>query len=609
MKTLLLALLFCVSLGAQTFSYYVDSSNGAVPSSKLQSLTSLYAFPDTPVGSASSLVVRVVNTGSTQANLDIIYIGNTSGSPAANPNFTVTGFQSSSVIAPGGFKLFTLNFTPASIGNSYGYLQASNGSSNFAISTLVGNGLTPQLTLSCSSSLAPQCSGKTLQPVSQSIINFGTTSTTTSLSIPFKLTNNSTTEVNPSSLLKIQTTTTNPNSSFSLSPLPSTLSPGSDLDFFLIFAPGTATTYGTNLLLGSISYPIQATGTASVVGDIGSVLISYTDPQGVRLTAQPSSTINFGSAVVGGANLTTYIFTISNPSITIDPVSVPDLTVTGSGFSLTSVPGLPASIAPGASLTFKVVFTPLTAGTYTGVLTIGSRQFSLAATGTLSAVPEPSFQVDINPLVSQKQAHLSISLASASPISTIGTLTMSFTPAVEIIKADPSILFVSTSGRQLGVAIAKGSQIFTANGQSPITFQTGTTAGDLKFTLDFADGKSYSRTYSVTPAMITIDSATATSEPPYLVVNMTGYDNTYSAGKMSFTFYDSAGVALMAKPLPVDATTEFRNFFFDSGNQTGGAFALQLRFPIVGDITRITNMGIVMTNSAGSANIAQNSAK
>ena len=603
MKQLALAMLFCCAGSAQQLGFYIDNSNGASPVT--QQLPSSYAFSDTPVGSASSIVIRVVNSGTVQAPLDIIYVGAASGSPAANPNFSVTGFQTSSVIAPGSFKLFTLNFTPASIGMSYGYLQASTGSGVLAIATLQGNGLTPQLTLSCQSSLATQCSGGILQPNSASIIDFGTSATTASLSIPFKLTNSSATAVNPQTLLSIATTTNNPNSAFSLSTLPATIAPGGVLNFSLIFAPGTAVTYRTNLLVGSSVYPIEATGTASVIGDIGSLVITYTDATGVRLTVQPSSPVAFGNALAGASASTTYLFTVSNPSTTIDAVSLNTLSVSGTGFALASAPSLPASIAPGSSTTFKVVFTPSATGSYTGSLTVGTRQFSLTGTGTASAVPTPSFQLDVSPLVSQKQVHLTLSLGSASPVTVTGTLTMTFTPSIELVKDDPSILFVATSGRQLSVAVAKGSQSVTVNGQSAITFQTGTTAGTLKFTLEFPDGSSYNQSYSITPSAIQIASATATAQSPFLVVNMTGYDNTYTAGKMSFTFYDSTGAALMANPVAVDATTDFKSYFTSAANQTGGAFAVQLKFPVTGDITKIANMGIVMTNSSGSTNVSQ----
>lgn len=607
MRRLLLALTISAALSvlpasAQQLAFYIDTSNGASPVTQVLPLT--YAFPDTPVGQASSVVIRVVNTGTVQASLDVIYVGAASGSPTANPNFSVTGFQNSSVIAPGSFKLFTVNFTPAGMGTSYGYLQGAAGGTSYAISTLQGNGLTPQITLSCQSSLATQCTGRTLQPNSASIIDFGTSLTTASLSIPFKLTNSSSSAINPKTLLSIATTTNNPNSAFSLSSLPATLAGGSSLDFQLIFAPGAALTYTTNLLVGTSAYPIQASGTASVVGDIGSLVISYTDALGVRLPAQPNSPVAFGSAVVG-ANSTTFTFTVANPATTIDPVSLNTLSVTGAGFTLAAAPSLPASVAPGASTAFKVIFTPSATGSYTGVLSVGTRQFNLTGQGTVSAVPDPSFTLDVNPLVSQKQAHLTVALASASPVTLTGTLTMTFTPSVDLVKDDPAIFFVATSGRQLGVAVTKGSQAVTINGQSSATFQTGTTAGTLKLKLEFPDGGSYERSYPIAPATIQIASATATAQSPFLVVNMTGYDNTYTAGKMSFTFYDSTGAALMANPVAVDATNDFKAFFTSATNATGSAFALQLKFPVTGDITKITNMGITVTNSAGTANVSQ----
>lgn len=608
MKLAALVLLFCAALfsqhlDAQQFVYYIDMSNGAT--TPTQVLPSAYAFTDTPAGSATSITVRVVNTGTAQGQLDIMFIGAASGSATASKNFSVTGFQTSAVIAPGSFKLFTVSFTPTAIGMSYGYLQSATNGTVSSIAELQGNGLAPQLTLSCKTTLTSQCTGSTLQANSSSTLDFGPSPTTTTLSIPFKLTNNSSTAVNPQTLLSIAKATNNPNSAFSLSTLPSTLAAGQSIDFSLIFAPGAAVTYRTDLILNKTVYPIQATGTASVVGDIGSLVISYTDPTGVRLTAQPNSPVAYGSLVAGNGNTAAYTFTVANPATTIDPIAVDTLSVIGAGFVLTGIPSLPASVPPGSSITFKVTFTPTAAGAFSGTLAIGTRVFALTGQGTVSAVPEPSFQVDVNPLVSQKQAHLTITLASASPVTTTGTLTMSFTPSIAAVKDDPSIFFVSTSGRQLGVAVSKDSQAVTANGQAAITFQTGTTAGTFKFTLGFPDGASFSKSYTVTPTAIQIASATATAQSPFLIVNMTGYDNTYTAGKMAFTFYDAKGSALMANPIAVDATSDFKNFFTSASNQTGGAFAVQLKFPVTGDIAKIANLGIAVTNSTGTTNVNQ----
>jgi hypothetical protein len=125
MKTLLLGLLLGAALGAQTIGFYIDSSSGGLPVSQLTPLPSTYQFPDTPVGAGASVVIRVVNLSTSDVTIDAIFIGASPASSVATPNFTITGWQTGGAkIAPQGFKLFTLNFTPASAGVASGYLQA-----------------------------------------------------------------------------------------------------------------------------------------------------------------------------------------------------------------------------------------------------------------------------------------------------------------------------------------------------------------------------------------------------------------------------------------------------------------------------------------------------
>ncbi|MFL6465018.1 MAG: choice-of-anchor D domain-containing protein [Bryobacteraceae bacterium] len=600
MRTLLLALFFSAALGAQNVSLYVDSSNGASPASQLPSLSPAYAFSDTPAGAATSIVVRMVNEGGTRATIGYIYVGASDGSSVAASGFTVTNQFANLTLAPGAFQLFTLNFAPTSTGAATGYLQATINGAVISIATLSGNGTAPQVSLSCSSSLAPQCDGSLLQPSSSTTLFFGNVLTTANSSIPFTLTNNSTTALNPQALISIATTTNNPNSAFSLSTLPSTLPPGSSLPFTVTFAPGTASTFQTNLLVGSSIYPISGNGTSSVLGDISSLLITYTDSTGVRLTAQPATAISFGNVIAGSSSSSTLTFTVSNPQTTISDVSVPSVTATGAGFSISGAPAMPASISPGHSLTFKLLFSPSGTGTFGGTLSIGSRQFSLTAQGVSSPVPDPSFSIDVQPLVSQKQAHLTINLASASPVSAIGTLTMQFTPSVNNVSDDPAIHFVATSGRQLQVNVESGSQTATYNGQSALTFQTGTTAGTVTFTLTFPNKEPFSKSFTIAPATVTITAGTAVRQAPNLVMTLTGYDNTYSVGQLAFKFYDTNGQVLTPSAIGVDASSTFRQYFFNN-NQAGGAFALQASFPVKGDAKQIGSVAVTLTNSAGTA--------
>ena len=93
--------------------------------------------------------------------------------------------------------------------------------------------------------------------------------------------------------------------------------------------------------------------------------ISITLP-GVQQGAFTGNAIDFGDVQVGTTKTANYTFTISTTSSTAG-------TVTFIGFSggyfqrppfaLTDLPSLPATIAPGRSITFHVTFAPTTAGT------------------------------------------------------------------------------------------------------------------------------------------------------------------------------------------------------------------------------------------------------
>ncbi len=605
MKLILLALAMAAGLGAQNLSFYLDTSNGALPPSQLTPLPANYAFPDTPVGSAAATMIRVVNNGTAAEALTFFYVGSDAGSTAVTANFNVTGYDLGTILAPGASKDFLVNFTPTAVGAATGYLQASDAGLPLSVATLSGNGTGAQLTLSCQSSAAAQCNGSTLQPSSTAAISFGNVLTTATVSIPFTLTNSGSSSVNPQSLVSVTTATNNPNTPFTLSQLPGTLAANSSVTFTVTFAPGSTQTFLTNLLVGSSTFAIQGTGIASVLGDASSLAITYTDSTGVRLIAQPGAPLSFGQIVNGtttGSN--TLRFTVSNPATTISPVTVPTIAVTGSGYAITGAPPLPASIAPGSSIGFNLVFTPTQTGTFSGTLSIGARQFNVTAQAVTSPVPDASLSLDVQPLVSGKQVHLSVKLAAPSPIAAIGTLTMAFTPAIPGITDDPAIQFLATAGRQLQVNIASGGQTATYNGDAAFTFQSGTTAGTLSFTLELPNKAPYQQSFTIAPGTIQITNSTAVRQDPNLVVTLTGYDNTYSAGQLQFNFLDANGKAMTAKPVSLDASAPFHTYFFGS-ESVGGAFSVQATFPVVGDITKVASVAVVLNNSAGATNASQ----
>lgn len=642
MKIVLLTLFLAVALKAQSpVTLYIDPSDGAAPLSSLSQLPSTYQFPSTSVGQASSIIVRVVNTSSAAITVDALYVGSAAGAAAANPNFNIVGFDTYVTLSPygtsGDWAPAYIEFTPTVSGTSTGYLQVSvAGQSAAAISTLSGNGLSSSVSLTCIDTLLTLCDGKT--PIApNSSLTFGATSGVavgSTYSIPFTLTNNTS---NPIPVPTIANTTyslpsfTSPN----LASLPATIAPGSTVNFTVVFspqatAPGAATSQTAVLTIGSGTYTLQGYELVANNNDPVQVSCVYSTGQPCQ---GPANTVNTYSV---GPNLNTLslIFTVTNPNpvgtafadITLPaPPSISDTTdftlgtatliPTGSSSSGTAITaGQPVTIQPGYSLTFQVTFTG--ASNASGTLTIGNGiaytlngQPAPAVGSTGSDLPGITLMCGATPCSSQTfgsqqqvQATLQVNTATTAG----ATLAISFTSLVSGV-TDPAITFISPYNTpNLSFSFTPSSLSgMLGNGQPGFTFQTGTTAGTINFTLtDSATLQTMTLpAITIQPAKVQIETATAVRSDPNLIVTITGYDNTYSAGQLSFTFYDLSGNNLTPNAIQVNAATAFKDYFFSSSNTAGGAFSLQVTFPVTGDVTQVGSVTANITNSAGQSSV------
>jgi hypothetical protein len=183
---------------------------------------------------------------------------------------------------------------------------------------------------------------------------------------------------------------------------------------------------------------------------------------------------------------------------------------------------------------------------------------------------------------------------------------MQFTPSVNNVTDDPAVYFLATSGTKLQVTVAKGGQTATYNGKSALTFQTGTTAGTLAFTVAFPDKAPLTQSFTIAPEQIQITSSKAVRQAPNLVITLNGYDNTYGVGNLTFTFYDTSGHLLSSTPLPAHVVAnDFHQYFFGPAD-VGGAFSMQASFPVLnGDATQVGSVGVTLTNSVGSTSLTQ----
>jgi hypothetical protein len=184
---------------------------------------------------------------------------------------------------------------------------------------------------------------------------------------------------------------------------------------------------------------------------------------------------------------------------------------------------------------------------------------------------------------------------------------MAFTPSVSGVTDDPAVAFIAPiTGRTLQITIPNQQTVGTYNGQSQLTFQTGTTAGTITFTLTYLGQQTKTWTIDIPPSLIQITSSKAVRSAPNLVITLTGYDNTYSADNLTFTFYDTTGHLISSTPLPAHAAAnDFHQYFFGPSD-VGGAFSLQASFPVAnGDATQVGSVAMSLANSAGSTNLTQ----
>jgi hypothetical protein len=344
-----------------------------------------------------------------------------------------------------------------------------------------------------------------------------------------------------------------------------------------------AASFSANMVINNVS--IVLTGTAAPTASL--TLAGTTTP------LPAGATVSFGSVAVGSNQSQGFI--LSNTGVT--NLSIATLSVSGADFSGPTGLTAPVQLGPGQSETFQVTFTPQSGTPSQGVLTVGARTFILTGQGLAAPLPSATIVFASTVGASAQQDSLSISLSSAAQTSGTGTLTMSFQPSVPGVSDDPAIQFLSGPLRQASVSVAPGASSAMIGGQPNITFQTGTTAGTITFTLTMNNGAQQQVTLNIPPSVVILDNFTAVRLFSSLNVSFAGFDNTYSASQVSFTFYDLNGLALSQGPIDVNASTAFQQYF--STTQAGGTFALLATFPVTGNTAEIGYVMATVANSTG----------
>ena len=294
------------------------------------------SFGNVTVGSSQSQTVTLTNSGGTSAVV--------SAASASGLGFGVSGLVLPLTLAPGQSTSFKVTFTPTQSGAGSGSVAiASNAADSTLAAALTGTGAS--------------AGALTATPAS---LSFGNIPVGTKQNQSGSLTNSGGTAITVS-----QATITGTGFSVNGLSLPMTLAPGQTVGFTATFAPqATGNTSGSVTFSGTVP-----TATVTLAG---SGLAS------ASLAANPAG-INFGNVQLGSPQVQT--ITLTNGGTTAAILS--SVTAMGSGFSLSSI-SLPVTLQSGQTVSFTATFTPATAASVTGSISVLSNASNPTLTIPLS---------------------------------------------------------------------------------------------------------------------------------------------------------------------------------------------------------------------------------
>ncbi len=432
-------------------------------------------------------------------------------------------------------------------------------------------------------------SGSTETPITGGSFNFGTIAPLTTEDVTFRARGTGSAAVTITELalsgigFEIVNTST----------LPVTIAAGNSFDFFVRFTGGPVGSFSANLQVNTVVVALQ-----------GSVAQTSTLTVATPCTG-PDAQNNISFGRIPQTTQTSCVFTLSNPytqALTISPI-----TLTGAAFQ--TVQGASAAIPAGQAVTFTVTFMAATASTFTATLVVGVQTYFLSGTGYLNPLPAPILTFDVPTLHSNEQHTLTAALSAPAPAAANGSITLGFTSSVGSVTNDTGVDFVATGNRSVSFSVAAGATTMLLNNQTGVIFSTGTTAGTITFTVNAgAIGLAGGATTTVTlaPSPVFVAAGSATNPTGSLDVTLSGFDNTYSIGAMTFTFYDTSGKTLGA-PIQANFSQPFQLFYQSEspgGVSPGSAFLMLVSFPVTGNEAAVGSVVVQLTNTAGSTTIA-----
>lgn len=328
-----------------TVTVGLSGTGSAKPAGQLTANPASFAFGNVNIGSHVAQNIILNNTGTAAAHISSVQ--------AAGSGFAVAGVTTPATIEAGQNATLGVTFTPAAAGSATGTITiTSDATETPLVIALTGSGVQPGLSVSPSS------------------FNYGSVVDGQTKAQNFTITNTGTSALN---LNQISVT----GSGYSGSGLttPATLAAGQSTTFSVQFAPAAA-----GVLSGTLSISSNAPNSPAVVALSGTGVAAS-----VTVSANPIS-LSFGNVNAGKSSAKSVSLTNGgNTALTLSQVTVSAKDVQVSGLNL------PATLGAGQSLPMNVTFSPASAESVTGSITVASAQganavIAVSGTGVQSAL-------------------------------------------------------------------------------------------------------------------------------------------------------------------------------------------------------------------------------
>jgi hypothetical protein len=408
-----------IAVAVLSVAVLVGTNRVSAQTAEIQLSSSSINFGSTYVTLAKSASLTIENTGGAAL---VISKATTSGP------FTHGTMNLPRTIEPGDSISVTLWFSPQTTGAATGTLSIfSNASSTPSTVALSGTGLAQTMSLTPSS-------------VNFQNVTVGSTATETET-----MTNTGTT-----SLVVYKTSISA--SAFTLTglTLPLTIAGGKSVSFALHFTPQSA---GTISGSASVSTSMEGSLTASLAG----TGVSSTTR---TLVASPAS-LAFGNVDVGSsASGSVSVENTGNSSVSISGV-----TMSGSGYAATGI-SANETLAAGQSASMTVVFTPTTASTSSGSISVSSNAsnspLTIGLSGTGVQAAQPSVTLSWSASTSSSVAGYNVyrSTVSGGPYTTLlnGSLVTGLTFTDTNVQAGATYYYVVVAVNSNGVESSDSNQ-------------------------------------------------------------------------------------------------------------------------------------------------------